>query len=662
MSQMGILFDNVLRTGTRVLPLVHDEKGARVRADEESSIFSVAVQAPRQQGIMLFLVRELSGTENDSAESYLRRGFRFADPRWFSPVLADRAGVAKLEIDGLLEHLKLYAKRGTKPCVRSGGSYVGFFAVRPSISRQGGVDTLVYQFARHQIPAYRLPDVEHITDDMRAWILSVSGRSMKELGELCLREVNKNMPIPDGPRAEDMWIFKSSLILAMDAMITNLPMFQNLAERSFISAEIVEVPSSDDDSTSTASMLVFHAAFPAPLRHGYELPGLAVPHEVSGSYQKRDTNPTFTFVPYTLFTKSQMMLLRGSAARKFSKECRQELMKRYAVPAEALHQYVTSPQDRLALPQMCDHASLASGLANIKHYPEVHEEVDEVTADLVLRYGSFSNFAETPAQLEAKTARSRCSVLSSLTGESTQSSSPHTILFHDSLPPRPPMPSFQPHFPAIEQAVNPAQQSEWRSTEGSSAYTDEAGNLICVVPDDLAAPLSPGWRGLEHDGIAAPAYSPTRAPHLLGSPIRPSVGGILKHTQNLRNSLLPPNRRPHTATNPTTTTPTGALQRVVRPSTASAVASGSRNPLTEPVIDVGYFVPAPPPMMRNYGYSYNPSQSVYTDVPVTSQSPPRPLAQPLAITARLRSDDWPSRCMDGLERSPAGQELLGIDW
>jgi hypothetical protein len=47
-------------------------------------------------------------------------------------------------------------------------------------------------------------------------------------------------------------------------------------------------------------------------------------------------------------------------------------------------------------------------------------------------------------------------------------------------------------------------------------------------------------------------------------------------------------------------------------------------------------------------------------------SPPiehgRARVQPLAMTARLRSDDWPTRCLHGLEQSEAGQVLLGVDW
>ncbi|KAI9606041.1 hypothetical protein H4Q26_004413 [Puccinia striiformis f. sp. tritici PST-130] len=265
-------------------------------------------------GVMLFLVRELSGENQDTMENYLKRGYRFTETRWFSPVLADRAAIDKDESDGLLNQLKLYAKRGTKPCVRSGGIYVGFFAVRPSISREGGIDTLVYQFARHQIPAYRLPDVEGITDEMRSWIGTMAGCRMSDLSAVCANEVDSTM----------------------DAMAANLKMFPDLPQRSVLSAEIIDVPSSQDDSTQTASMIVFQATFPAPARHGEELPGLAIQNEGAGAFKPQDPVPTFVFVPHTLFSKTQTMMLRGNLARKFARECRAELSKRFPGPTGTL--------------------------------------------------------------------------------------------------------------------------------------------------------------------------------------------------------------------------------------------------------------------------------------------------------------------------------------
>ncbi|KAG0151185.1 hypothetical protein CROQUDRAFT_668047 [Cronartium quercuum f. sp. fusiforme G11] len=652
MSKMGILFDTVLRTGTRISPAVHETKHVRqMRNDEESSIFSVAAPAQRQQGIMLFLVRELSGIEPDTTESYLRRGFRFAEPRWLSPILADRAGVPKIEIDGLLEHLKLYAKRGMKPCVRSGGTYLGFFAVRPSISREGGIDTLVYQFARHQIPAYRLPDVPRITDEMRAWVVSVSGRSMKEVGEVCVKEANKELGVHK--QGDEMWIFKSSLLLAMDALTTSMTMFQKLPERSYLSAEIVEVPSSGDDSTSTASMVVFQAAFPAPMRHGYELPGLSLPHEVSGTYQRQDPMPTFTFVPYTLFSKSQMMLLRGSSARKFAKKCRSDLMKRYAISPEALQAYTASPQDHS--PTGMGNLLVDLGHSDqIEKQEELHdEEYDDSPTHLDLRFGESVG---TPAQIEAQAARRRASVMSGMTGNSTPSSLQHTILFDENLGLQVPVQQgFQP------MNVRPTENGQLMYTNfrREPMYEDPAVPLISPHLD--AHSMSVMWRSPESEGVAAPAYSPIRASDFSGSPTR-SSHGMVKHSQLLQNTLLPlPTPRPQTATDPPL-----RPSRNPRASTSSGVVSGRRVFSGPAALENEYFptVPLSPvtEFVTSQPLSATSAHQPYRSAPVLCSPIARPTPQPLAITARLRSDDWYSRCMDALENSPAGQELLGVDW
>lgn len=509
---------------------------------------------------MLFLVRELSAVEPDTPESYLRRGFRFAEPRWASPVLADRVGVSKVETDGLLDHLKTYAKRGMKSSVRSGGTYLGFFAVRPSISREGGLDTLVYQFARHQIPAYRLPDVQEITDDIRDWVLSLSGRSMKEVGDLCSDDVNGDLAVPTGKQAEEMWIFKSSLILAMDALNTSLPMFESLPEKSFLSAEILEIPSSDDDTTSTASMLIFSAAFPAPIRHGHELPGLVLPHEVSGTYEKQDPMPIFTFVPYSLFTKGQMMLLRGSTARKFAKECRLDLMKRHDISPQTLQAYMTSHRAHRT-PRM-DNAG------NLDNY-EVRDRKSDQDCEKV--------------------------------------------------------------------SGDAARQSDSQSRLASDMNGSKGNPNI-------------NFEEIVHsDSLTAPAYSLTNATGFLQHTKASGKGN--QYSQPSDNSLFPPPRRPRTSSDSDVKrTP---LLSNSRPSTSSKESSGGHDPAL-PRVSTEFTRPS--------FSSHRPSHDLPSANAVLSASFSKATPQPLAITARLRADDWYSRCMDGIERSPAGQELLGVEW
>ncbi|PLW27954.1 hypothetical protein PCANC_06124 [Puccinia coronata f. sp. avenae] len=534
-GDMGVFFDNILRTGTRAIPASGEKAAAVIPNDEESSIYSVAFRAPRQQGVMLFLVRELSGENQDTMDNYLKRGYRFTDTRWFSPVLADRAAVDKDESDGLLNQLKLYAKRGTKPCVRSGGIYVGFFAVRPSISREGGIDTLVYQFARHQIPAYRLPDVDGITDEMRSWIGTMAGCRMADLSAVCANEVDTSLPPPTGKFAEEMWIFKSSLSLAMDAMAANLKMFPNLPQQSVLSAEIIDVPSSQDDSTQTASMIVFQATFPAPLRHGEELPGLAIQNELAGTYKPQDPAPTFVFVPYTLFSKTQMMMLRGNQARKFARECRAELSKRFPGTVGTLKASM-SPQIYGDTGDMTlVEKEPVTPTQKFKWLQDVSpSQQTEFAEDGPLFHDS--ELHQTPAQLEAKLARSS----------------------------------------------NPDCASKITQVTIKAPLGTPKRNRSDALPQ--------AWRTPDYEGTLAPAYSPSEG-----------VG-----------NTWTPGQEPVDPTAPEPSNDPELIQPMV---------------LTSPPIEHG-----------------------------------RARVQPLAMTARLRSDDWPTRCLHGLEQSEAGQVLLGVDW
>lgn len=80
---------------------------------------------------MLFVVREIAdgkgmsavelpqsateavaGNNHDNIEKYLSKGYRMADVKFFSGILAERIGVGKSEMDVYLNALKTYAKRG----------------------------------------------------------------------------------------------------------------------------------------------------------------------------------------------------------------------------------------------------------------------------------------------------------------------------------------------------------------------------------------------------------------------------------------------------------------------------------------------------------------------------------------------------------------------
>ncbi|KAI3482531.1 hypothetical protein L1887_54836 [Cichorium endivia] len=167
---------------------IHDKfTPSRQFADDESSINGPVPSIfgegnDQEEGAMLFLVRELPNSAA-STERFRQMGYRMTETRFLAGVLADRVAVQKEEMEPLLDSLKVYAKRGTRPVVQPGGVYCGLFGVRASTSKEGGLDVLVYNFARHQIPAYRLPDVQCITPEMKTFLGSLDQATMEDAHE-----------------------------------------------------------------------------------------------------------------------------------------------------------------------------------------------------------------------------------------------------------------------------------------------------------------------------------------------------------------------------------------------------------------------------------------------------------------------------------------------
>jgi hypothetical protein len=168
---VGTLFDRVMTTGTRV-PTEDAEEGEKsmVRSDDESSIHGIPLRLQTSEGVLLFLVREISQANSivhdfpkttvtdttpdhfDTEDYWLEKGWRLTETRFYSKILADQMGVNKGEMDIFLSACKTYAKRGNKPVVQSAGTYLAMFGVRPAAANSlSGIDVLVYNFARHQV-------------------------------------------------------------------------------------------------------------------------------------------------------------------------------------------------------------------------------------------------------------------------------------------------------------------------------------------------------------------------------------------------------------------------------------------------------------------------------------------------------------------------------
>ncbi|PWN54164.1 hypothetical protein IE53DRAFT_365687 [Violaceomyces palustris] len=357
-EEIGVLYDHVLPTGTRskTTPPVTDKYSpSKQFADDESSINGPVPSIfgdgdQQEEGAMLFLVRELPGSSAVSTERFRQRGYRMTETRFLAGVLADRVAVKKEEMEPLLDSLKVYAKRGTRPVVQPGGVYAGLFGVRASTSKEGGLDVLVYNFARHQIPAYRLPDVQTITPEMRSFLGTLDQATMEDAMKICEREsirsgerrkylqsvssvnvVGGHETDAEQEAIELMIQFQTALFIALDALHNSVRFYPKICQTARLSAEVLEVPSSLDDSTPPAEMILVQAVLPEARTLPTSYSGSESGHLISDIVptDKPSSTTPFVFSPYTLFSKSQMMLLRGRQADDFEHEVVLEMRRRY---------------------------------------------------------------------------------------------------------------------------------------------------------------------------------------------------------------------------------------------------------------------------------------------------------------------------------------------
>ncbi len=197
-----------------------------------------------------FPTRRLPPSDSD------RWVYRMTETRFLAGVLADRVAVQKEEMEPLLDSLKVYAKRGTRPVVQPGGVYCGLFGVRASTSKEGGLDVLVYNFARHQIPAYRLPDVQCITAEMKTFLGSLDQATMEDAMKVCEREsirsgerrkylqsissvnvANSHENEAEQEAVELMIQFQTALFIALDALHNSVRFYPKICQTARISAE-----------------------------------------------------------------------------------------------------------------------------------------------------------------------------------------------------------------------------------------------------------------------------------------------------------------------------------------------------------------------------------------------------------------------------------------
>ncbi|ORY35531.1 hypothetical protein BCR39DRAFT_510436 [Naematelia encephala] len=340
-GDLGVLFDRVMTTGTR-----------RVMADDES-VHGISLKIEPSEGVLLFLCREIGGgrpscvdypekpqdtpANFDTVEWWLERGYRLTDTRFFARTLADHMGTGRGEMDIFLSACKTYAKRGDRPVVQTQGTYLALFGVRPAPQ---SLDVMVYNFARHQIPAYRLPEMHYpISPSMRAWVRECGNMTMGELQTTANDAVHRAETSTTGSGSiqsqddEQLYEFQAAIGVAIHSLITALKPWPQLLDLAKLSSEILELPSSNHDDEPPAQMIVLQCILPAPEARltpvQSRASGVQAPFLNTGRADGDKPPQPFVYTPWSLFTKSQTCLMRGKAWGEMCRSMNAELARLY---------------------------------------------------------------------------------------------------------------------------------------------------------------------------------------------------------------------------------------------------------------------------------------------------------------------------------------------
>lgn len=760
-QRIGVLYDQVMPTGTyRATKLAAKAAGISFHnsskdGDEVGSaygrptpIFGDGEEC--QEGAMLFLVREMSqDTTRESEERYLQRGYRLTDTRFLGAHLARLYAVPKKDMDFWLSNLKMYAKRGTRPVVQPGGVYAGLFGVRASMTRFGGLETLVYGFARHQIPAYRLPRIERITPQIRHFVRCLDRTTLEEAQAACRREATlalerikplsavrssrqQSRSCADANEEQDIEketdvldhisSFQMSLCVALDALQNSVRFYPKLGSSARLSADILEVPSSLDDSTAPAEMILVQAVLPDD-RAVFQSSQIDASQVIPTDQPQPDT--PFVFTPYTLFAKSQMMLLKGRQADLFEQQVLWELKSRYPEvnPAHAFKMGLKEDADggleKGESSTVCSNDGLVSSqmatVGVLEHSGDGQPASPRgLTASLFslvpdhMKRASLAIFKRDPlpTNVEMHTTGSSKSVSNSPTLDCSGIRSSSLTLPNQSSMDRTTIQRFngndRSHSPVALLFSSPVSMFPTRpfrsSTGFSSTATTLASTPATAVGFALSASQSHGIRRFLQQSTSDEVDSAYPTSSLDGTVLRPRGDSI---TSNKIGSLTRDDAAtgtdgsvPHmnssfrgTANVATATECAPAILSNGLRQLAANLASSTVRPISRPSLrrpstaQPTSSTPFPggnsfaPPAAS--GQPANAVCAIKRICPRAADVESRPVglslsqrrmtlsgsrANPRSITARTSSDDWMNRHLLAIERGPAGHGLLGVDY
>lgn len=392
-ESLGLLFDRVLSTGTKGSAPAeskerYEEKLDDWASDYGRSVHGITLTMTGKQGVVLFLVRKIDSAKpfyhlmndteqaravsNDNVESYNSRGYRMAEARFFARAFADRVGVTTAEMEVFLSACKTFSRRGAKVNVQKGGVYVSVFGLRPGgRGREDDLEVLVYNFAHHLIPSFRLPELDQLmSPTMIKWVKSQGGKTLAEV----LRAVNQWIHMADDAMTAEQQVdelfvdFMAALSVSLEGMITSLRVWPNLQNDARLSTDIVHLPGPTDQDLPIQTILFGVVLTPPDINimpsYAAQSQGTIMPEIELRDIARADRPPhPFIYTPFSLFAKAHSQIHRGPRWRAHARMTTGELNRLYPpMPQDAAA--VANQAEEEAAEDKVGQTSFVSGLWN----------------------------------------------------------------------------------------------------------------------------------------------------------------------------------------------------------------------------------------------------------------------------------------------------------
>ena len=169
---------------------------------------------------------------------------------------------------------------------------------------------------------------------MRAWIRENSNLTMGEL----LRKAEEAIHVAETSDSgsgsiqteedESLYEFQAAISVAITSLTTALRPWPHIQQLARLSPEVLELPSSNFDDQAPAVMVILEVILPAPEAKltpvQSRASGVQAPEIDTGRVDTDKPPVPFIYTPWTLFAKSQNMIMRGKmwtdACRHFTTE------------------------------------------------------------------------------------------------------------------------------------------------------------------------------------------------------------------------------------------------------------------------------------------------------------------------------------------------------